>query len=134
MLIHYSYSYREHLCGYNLNFTYPQDGHFPHLQLVYPNSTARSAVVYAKKSASLYSKKALLQEGVARYGQDSLATRDRPNHVRRELAKRDLVGRANGTIDPYFQCDLYDEMIEYALNFSMPWSAFSTIFLGVGWC
>ena len=81
--------------------------------------------MYAKKSASLYSKKALLQEGVARYGQDSLATRDRPNHVRRELAKRDLIGRANGTIDPWYGCFIYDEMIDYALNYTYPWGRFS---------
>ena len=114
-------NFREHLCGYDLNLTYPQDGHFPDIQLVYPNNTGRSAVVYAKKSASLYSKKALFREGMSRYGKRSLATRDRPNHVRKELAKRDLVGRANGTIDPWYGCFIYDEMIDYALNYTYPW-------------
>ena len=116
--------YREHLCGYDLNLTYPQDGYFPDLQLVYPDSINRSEVVYAKKSASLYSKKALFREGISRYGKRSLATRDRPNHVRRELAKRDLVGRANGTIDPWYGCFIYDEMIDYALNYTYPWGEF----------
>lgn len=36
--------------------------------------------------------------------------------------KRDLSGRANGTIDPWYGCDIYDEMIDYAVNFSAPWS------------
>ena len=113
---------REHLCGYDLNLTYPQDGNFPDLQLIYPNSTARSELVYAKKSSPMYSKRELLREGMRRYGRASLRTRDRPNHLRRELAKRDLAGRANGTIDPWYGCFIYDEMIDYALNFSLPWS------------
>ena len=41
----------------------------------------------------------------------------------RWLARRDLSGRANGTIDPWYGCFIYDEMIDYAFNFSQPWSA-----------
>ncbi|OJA14522.1 hypothetical protein AZE42_12633 [Rhizopogon vesiculosus] len=36
--------------------------------------------------------------------------------------KRDLAGRANGTIDPWYGCDVYDEMLDYAINFTFPWS------------
>lgn len=42
--------------------------------------------------------------------------------VNREQWKRNLSGRANGTIDPWYQCDLTDQVAEYALNFSLPWS------------
>ena len=38
--------------------------------------------------------------------------------------KRDLAGRANGTINPWYQCDVYDEMLDYALNFTFPWCKF----------
>ena len=38
--------------------------------------------------------------------------------------KRDLSGRANGTIDPWYACFLALELRDYALNFSLPWSAF----------
>ena len=41
----------------------------------------------------------------------------------KRLAKRDLSLRANGTIDSWYGCFLYDELIDYALNFSAPWSA-----------
>ena len=34
---------------------------------------------------------------------------------------RSLADRANGTIDPWYGCDLYDEMIDYAVNFTFPW-------------
>ena len=36
--------------------------------------------------------------------------------------KRDLSGRANGTIDEWYECYLYDEMMDYAINFTFPWS------------
>ena len=46
-------------------------------------------------------------------------------HERREEErqqwKRDLSGRANGTIDPLYGCFLLDELIDYAVNFTFPW-------------
>ena len=36
--------------------------------------------------------------------------------------KRDLSGRANGTIDPWYGCFINFELEDYALNFSVPWS------------
>lgn len=36
--------------------------------------------------------------------------------------KRDLSLRANGTIDPWYGCFLFDEMVEYAINYTAPWS------------
>ena len=38
--------------------------------------------------------------------------------------KRDLAGRANGTINPSYECDVYAEMLEYAFNFTFPWCKF----------
>ena len=38
------------------------------------------------------------------------------------VAKRDLSLRANGTIDSWYGCFIYDELIDYALNYSAPWS------------
>ena len=38
------------------------------------------------------------------------------------LENRDLSGRANGTIDPWYGCFLVPELQDYALNFSLPWS------------
>ena len=39
----------------------------------------------------------------------------------RDAWKRSLAGRANGTIDSWYGCDLYDEMVDYAVNFTFPW-------------
>lgn len=122
-----------HLCGYDLNLTYPQDGHFPDLQLVYPTAPGRASQVYfasKQKSKAMMSKRELLQEGRRRYGDESVHARGRANMQRREVMKRDLAGRANGTIDPWYGCFIYDAMIEYALNFTYPWSA-SGSFAGI---
>ncbi|THH00620.1 hypothetical protein EW026_g1956 [Hermanssonia centrifuga] len=42
---------------------------------------------------------------------------------KRDQWKRDFVDQANETavLDPYYGCDLYDELMDYALNFSLPW-------------
>jgi hypothetical protein len=45
----------------------------------------------------------------------------------REAWKRSLAGRANGTIDAWYGCNLFDEMIDYAVNFTFPWC--TTFFL-----
>lgn len=42
----------------------------------------------------------------------------------RDAWKRDLAGRANGTIDAWYGCDVYDEMVDYAINFTFPWCMF----------
>lgn len=45
-------------------------------------------------------------------------------HVSEALSRRDLTGHPNGTIDPFFGCDLRSEAGSYALNFSFPWSMY----------
>lgn len=40
---------------------------------------------------------------------------------RRSAWKRDLSLRPNGTLDPFYGCLLWDEMWQYALNFTFPW-------------
>lgn len=69
-------------------------------------------------------KQALITD--AKQARQDLARRnievDEERLAKREQWKRDLSGRANGTIDPYYKCDLIDEVLDYALNFSAPWS------------
>ncbi|PCH36382.1 alpha/beta-hydrolase [Wolfiporia cocos MD-104 SS10] len=120
---------QEHLCGYDLNLTYPQDGHFPDLQLIYPTDAGRADEVYMAKSKrnALMSKRDLISEGRKRFGENSMHSRGGMSRMRRDssvskaIVKRDLAGRANGTIDPWYGCFLFDAMVEYALNFTYPW-------------
>ncbi|KAH9855778.1 alpha/beta-hydrolase [Lenzites betulinus] len=102
---------QEHLCGYDLNLTYPQDGHFPTLTFV--SGQADAARDSATRLQRRLRGRSVLRE--ATRGAD-LMRRDGGAH------KRDLSGRANGTIDSWYGCDIYDEMIDYAVNFSAPWN------------
>jgi hypothetical protein len=50
------------------------------------------------------------------------------------VERRDLSLRTNGTIDPWYGCELYDEMVDYAVNYTWPWSECSTSKLGLLMC
>lgn len=111
---------RTHLCGFDLNLTYPQHGHFPTLNLT-PETISSDSQRLRKKdlltsalAVDAHMKASGLEKGSLDSGNRRLQKRDQ--------WKRELTGRANGTIDPWSGCDLYDEMIDYALNFSIPWS------------
>jgi carboxypeptidase D len=108
------YSYfkeQEHLCGFDLNLTYPQNGHFPPLALTSP--TERELNDFLSQRKVRFSKHSFMEEAAARFTK-------RGNS--RSPSKRDLTGRANGTLDGWYGCYVYDEMLDYALNFSFPWS------------
>ena len=122
-------TYRSHLCGYDINLTYPQTGgHFPTLNPPFQGgdgdaSNTRSSL--RRKHKGMLFKQKLKQDvedrkrGVVRR---SAPGEEEARFAKREQWKRDLSGRPNGTLDPMYQCDLYGEMIDYALNFSLPWS------------
>ncbi|KAJ7721105.1 alpha/beta-hydrolase [Mycena metata] len=110
---------QEHLCGYDLNLTYPQNGLFPTLESVkalHPTdpladrtgkSTTRHKVLQANKEKArampLSKREVVLRE------------------ERRQEWKRTLAGRPNGTLDPFYGCRLFEELWDTALNFSSPW-------------
>ena len=114
---------RSHLCGYDLNLTYPQNGTFPSLNPPF-NENVDTLAKRRRAGKTLLFKQALKQDVLER--RTGVVKRNTPQDderlVKREQWKRDLSGRANGTIDPQYECDIYDEMIDYALNFSLPWS------------
>ncbi|KAI0344358.1 alpha/beta-hydrolase [Trametopsis cervina] len=111
-----------HLCGYDLNLTYPQHGHFPSLNFtVEPSFAALSRQRTKQRPLKASVIKQSLDAGLFEKRGGEVSARDGERLQRREAWKRDLTGRANGTIDPWYGCDLYDEVIDYALNFSIPW-------------
>ena len=119
---------RNHLCGLDINLTYPQtSGHFPTIDLLVPDDDARAewaAGAKQRQSARQRLTKLALDATAAAAG---AAKRDGA-----WLARRDLSMRANGTIDTWYGCLIYDEMIDYALNFSAPWSASFSHVLSAG--
>ncbi|KAK7685691.1 hypothetical protein QCA50_011035 [Cerrena zonata] len=113
------------LCGYDLNLTYPQNGHFPNLT---PPGLpdGNSADSRFSSSTRLRSKQALLSEAKARLSDESEpASKEKRDSWLQE--KRDLSGRPNGTIDTFYGCFLWAEMMDYALNFSLPWVNISNV-------
>lgn len=108
---------QEHLCGYDLNLTYPQTGgHFPDLQFIGPTDPNGPGARFKSKTKTRLSKTAFVKEVNTR-----LAKRAEDGMQLQKL-KRDLTGRSNGTIDSWYGCDLYNELIEYAVNYTYPWS------------
>ncbi|KAJ6555139.1 alpha/beta-hydrolase [Mycena vulgaris] len=115
---------QEHLCGYDLNLTYPQNGHFP--TVIDPfkrgvQSLLAGKVAGPSRSAVL---KAVQTHGrVTKYKPLPMSRRERRHREdRRQSWKRSIAGRPNGTLDPYYGCFLFDEMWDYAFNFSFPWT------------
>ena len=112
------------MCGYDLNLTYPQNGHFPTLQVVNPSDPASPLLIENLSDKRQFFRKTLARLAVEA---DALHKRKRDGDGDGALvpaaAKRDLSQRSNGTIDSWYGCFIYDELIDYALNFSAPWSA-----------
>lgn len=138
----HSHILRTHLCGYDFNLTYPQQGKFPPVpQSGAPVDEARATELRKRSQSRFLNKrfKALAYSVEARdvgiVRRETIPTRaeieTREYKRRAWLAKknnllqdRDLSGRANGTIDPWYGCFLTDELQDYALNFSLPWSEY----------
>ncbi|KAI0705478.1 alpha/beta-hydrolase [Earliella scabrosa] len=116
---------QHHLCGFDLNLTYPQTGgNFPTLSV--PQGLRASLLTAAEPRVAATSwRDAIAREYSARVLSQSRQKRA-DFHERRVFEraqwKRDLSQRANGTIDPWYGCDIFDEMRDYAVNFTFPWT------------
>ncbi|KAJ7083434.1 Alpha/Beta hydrolase protein [Mycena epipterygia] len=106
---------REHLCGYDLNLTYPQNGHFPTLRDPSFGSSIHTSRPVFKTLAASHGR---LSQA---FGSDKREFVRREEH--RQSWKRSLAGRPNGTLDPFYGCYIYDELLDYANNFSFPWTS-----------
>ncbi|KAF7307464.1 Alpha/beta-hydrolase [Mycena indigotica] len=110
---------QQHLCGYDLNFTYPETAHFPTLKDPSFGSTSfPSAALQNRQYKSLKELAVGNSQFKSANNKRDLALQEE----RRQAWKRDLSGRANGTIDPYYGCYTYLELLDYASNFSFPWN------------
>ncbi|KAE9402737.1 alpha/beta-hydrolase [Gymnopus androsaceus JB14] len=113
---------QEHLCGYDVNLTYPQNGIIP--TIIDPFSTAPS---YPESLLQPLPKKRSLSRSVlsaarALSSRDLDATTVAKREEKRAVLKRNLIGRPNGTLDPMYGCFLWEEMTAYAMNFTFPWT------------
>ena len=119
---------RANLCGLDLNLTYPQHGIFPALN---PQPGA-----WTWDSEQLETRDKLFEQTLRAH--DALARL--PAHKRdlnfpseqlekRNQWKHEVAGTPNGTINKYYGCELWTEMVDYALNYSLPWSMYSLSFV-----
>ncbi|KAF5373507.1 hypothetical protein D9757_010495 [Collybiopsis confluens] len=112
---------QEHLCGYDVNLTYPQNGTIP--TITDPFTTARIFAADFQAQPRLPVRRRL--DNKALFARSHLFNRDVDDlqlEEGRVLLKRNLTGRANGTLDPQYGCFLFEEMLDYAHNFSFPWT------------
>ena len=114
--------FRDRLCGYNLTLKYPETQKYP--TIIAPLGGYGSTVAGSSRSQLRYSSfasafRSRLRTNLAK----APANLDKR---KRELSqrewKRDLSTRPNGTIDPWYGCDLFDFVIDYALNYTYPWT------------
>lgn len=114
---------RRHLCGYDLNLTYPQDGPFPSLR---PNQITNGTSVFNGSGRTRPHtltrqafRSALAQTSKATSGLSKREVELRAE--RRAWWELNMSLRANGTIDPFYQCYLLFQLIDHAVNFTKPW-------------
>ncbi|KAJ7035170.1 alpha/beta-hydrolase [Mycena alexandri] len=108
---------QEHLCGYDLNLTYPQNGLFPTLESVKSLHSTDPLLNRARKSASTLLKVVQANNGAMPLNRREVVRREE----RRQEWKRSLAGRPSGTLDPLYGCRLFEELWDTAFNFSSPW-------------
>ncbi|KAI5123819.1 hypothetical protein M0805_009111 [Coniferiporia weirii] len=133
---------QRHLCGFDLNLTYPQSGgFFPTLNYVSASDAnspyfSSSPIPVSRASQRLYHSSfdsKMKKRAIMEFGRRTAGMRKRHSakissraeaerEERRQLWKRDLSQRANGTIDSWYACFLLDELYDYMTNFTLPWS------------
>src|SRR6266545_461419 len=86
---------RTHLCAYDLNLTYPQNGIIPDPPLIFPTQRTIPWTTNAQ-----YSRRSLFRELQRRGDSWPFLNRDEQEYSHRAW-KRDLSLRTNGTIDPW---------------------------------
>lgn len=111
---------QSHLCGFDLNLTYPQRGLLPDVQLIAPTQRQVPFALDTLSRKSSFFKEVFRRSQSADQSLSRLTRRDREE--RKNAWKRDLSLRENGTIDPWYGCLLLYEFIDYAFNYTFPWS------------
>ncbi|KAJ7238698.1 alpha/beta-hydrolase [Mycena rebaudengoi] len=107
-----------HLCGLDMNLTYPQNGPLPTPKDPLFGFGGQTALRVAPKPF-----KSLIAQGGRISRPPTLPKRELAlREERRQSWKRDLTNRPNGTVDPWYGCSLLLELADYALNYSFPWT------------
>ncbi|KAJ8474878.1 hypothetical protein ONZ45_g15798 [Pleurotus djamor] len=112
-----------HLCGYDVNLTYPQNGLIPTLKNPFDEDAFDGG--FDGPQVGRQFRSSLLAPVLQKLRSSPPAlSRRLPHKVfqRKQAWKRDLTGRPNGTLDPFYGCHIYSELLDYAMNFTFPWT------------
>ncbi|KAJ3513644.1 hypothetical protein NMY22_g14978 [Coprinellus aureogranulatus] len=117
---------RAHICKYDLNLTYPQQGGvLPDIPAVQPRDRHIAQLLAADSSQQ--SNLNLFQALAKRYAESSVkGLKRRDRELARELWKRDSSGGASDGLNPWYGCFLWDELYDYAVNFTYPFTESGT--------
>ncbi|KAF8530534.1 Alpha/Beta hydrolase protein [Hysterangium stoloniferum] len=106
-----------HLCKLDLNLTYPQEVPLPTLETALP--TAEGAIdTFTNLRTSLV--KGLSTKVKKHRSYSPFSNKERKNRL--SVWKRDYTDLTSQVIDPWYRCDIWNEMIDWALNHTFPWA------------
>ena len=103
------------LCGFNLTFSYPEaHGHYPPFKFQGNGNSRQHVKQVSKKLRELV----LLLEDAERQGYDlpKLA-------LEKRQGEKYPVPALTGKINRWYGCWLVEEVLEFAQNYTVPWSA-----------
>ncbi|THH14132.1 hypothetical protein EW146_g6173 [Bondarzewia mesenterica] len=115
-----SFQTQAHLCGFDLNLTYPQQELLPSFQpTVHPSSYWSSA---PNEAPSALDRRERMRDQLGRRASVMLEKNSITLRTLRSRQQQSGSKLSNGTLNPSYGCALFDEMIDYAANFSRPWT------------
>lgn len=128
------FCFRTHLCGYDLNLTYPQNGIIPDPPLILPTQRSFPGSLDLRFPRGW----TFLHELKRRHNLQSRSLVKRDKEIARSVWKREAL-QSNDTINPWasfycaakffkflkflkYGCFLFEMLVDYAINYTFPWS------------
>lgn len=107
-----------HICGYDLNLTYPSDLNtpLPDLDLVEPRDRTLMQLLQTRTQQSM----ALQKRSTSIEEDAEMREEKRLVWKRNRLERR--APNVPADLDPWYGCFLFDELLDYALNYTYPWN------------
>jgi carboxypeptidase D len=109
---------RTQLCNLNVNLSFPQTEALPYIQVTNNGDPRRKSGGSSDNLSGHHHRS--IQSEIAATFVERHSSRKRM-FKSRSIERRSLKERSNGTIDEWYGCDLYDAMVDYAVNYTFPW-------------
>jgi len=106
-----------HLCKHDINLTYPQNGLLPSV------ITAPAVNGIERTTTELYRLKGILKKFQPQNFPLDMHNMHKNKRQSEQPIGGTLTGRINGSIDSRYGCGSFSMLVEYAHNFTSPWSS-----------